>query len=218
MSAVVGTGGVPGASGGRARGAATRRRLADAALEVLGEQGLRAMTHARVDAAAGVPRGTASNHYRTRDALVDGAVQRVVERERAVWDDFASSSANMRTGAPPGDRVGAVVEVVLVWLQRAAGQDRAMHVARYALMLEAARDPAVLRALRAGRSRTEAWVQDALRDCGARDPLTACRVLLTHLEGTLLHLVTAPGSDVEWAQVTSDLRGLVDSLLAAEPD
>ena len=50
----------------------TRERALDAALELLGEQGIRALTHARVDERAGLPKGSTSNWFRTRDALVAG--------------------------------------------------------------------------------------------------------------------------------------------------
>ena len=43
-----------------------RERLLDAAIELVGLQGLTALTHRAVDAAAGVPTGTASNYWRTR--------------------------------------------------------------------------------------------------------------------------------------------------------
>lgn len=39
-------------------------------IELLGTQGLRALTHGRVDARAGLPRGSTSNHFRTRQALL----------------------------------------------------------------------------------------------------------------------------------------------------
>ncbi len=49
----------------------TRRDdLLDAAICVLGESGIRGLTHRAVDAAAGLPAGSASNLFRTRDALL----------------------------------------------------------------------------------------------------------------------------------------------------
>ena len=56
----------------------TNRRddLLDAAIAVLGESGIHALTHRAVDAAAGLPAGSASNHFRTRDALLGAVVER----------------------------------------------------------------------------------------------------------------------------------------------
>lgn len=57
-----------------------RRTLADAGLEVLAAHGARGLTHRAVDRAAGVPLGTASNYFATRDALIAGLVERIGER------------------------------------------------------------------------------------------------------------------------------------------
>lgn len=57
-----------------------RRALADAGLQVLADQGARGLTHRAVDAQAGVPGGTTSNYFRSRDALVQGLIERIGER------------------------------------------------------------------------------------------------------------------------------------------
>ena len=43
-----------------------RQLLADAAIAVISGSGMRALTHRAVDAAADVPSGTTSYHFRTR--------------------------------------------------------------------------------------------------------------------------------------------------------
>lgn len=57
-----------------------RRTLTDAAITVLAEQGARGLTHRAVDAAAGVPTGTASNYFRSRADLVAALFARISER------------------------------------------------------------------------------------------------------------------------------------------
>ena len=52
--------------------------LLDAAIRVLGSGGPRQLTHRAVDAEAGVPVGSTSNYFRTREALVDAVVARFV--------------------------------------------------------------------------------------------------------------------------------------------
>ena len=49
--------------------ATTRERALEAAVELLGSQGVRALSHARVDDRAGLPAGSTSNWFRTRRAL-----------------------------------------------------------------------------------------------------------------------------------------------------
>ena len=74
--------------------AITRERALEAAVQLVGEQGIRALTHARVDERAGLPKGSTSNWFRTRDALVAGVIAWIAESERA---DFSA-------GEPPRHR------------------------------------------------------------------------------------------------------------------
>ena len=48
-----------------------RTTLLDAALELVGTQGMRGLTHRAVDAAADLPPGSTSNYFRTRAALLN---------------------------------------------------------------------------------------------------------------------------------------------------
>lgn len=57
-----------------------RALVADAALELLGSKGARALTHRAVDAAAGVPSGTCVNYFRTRTDLLAGMAERIFAR------------------------------------------------------------------------------------------------------------------------------------------
>lgn len=188
------------------RGRATRQRIGDAALRVLGTEGVRALTHARVDTVAGLPRGSTSNHHRSRAALLEAAVARLVDREQAVWEEVTASAAP----------AAGLAEGVTAWLQRAVTTDRELHLARYALSVEARADPEVLGLLRAGRARVEAWVQEVLLEAGAGDPAAAARLLLAHLDGTLFRLVTGlhEAGPQTWEHVRSDLASLSATALA----
>ncbi|SDD08654.1 TetR/AcrR family transcriptional regulator [Glycomyces harbinensis] len=57
-----------------------RTALIDAAIEVLAAQGARGLTFRAVDQQAGVPIGTASNYFASRDALLVQAGERVFEK------------------------------------------------------------------------------------------------------------------------------------------
>ena len=76
--------------------AATRDRALEAAVRLVGEQGIRALTHARVDEEAGLPKGSTSNWFRTRDALVAGVLVWIAEQERA---ELTVTMATVRTAA-----------------------------------------------------------------------------------------------------------------------
>ncbi|NRQ39657.1 TetR family transcriptional regulator [Nonomuraea sp. NN258] len=60
-----------------------RAVLADVAIELVATQGIRALTHRAVDAAAGMPIGTTSAYFRTRKALLTGLVRRMADLDEA---------------------------------------------------------------------------------------------------------------------------------------
>lgn len=80
------------------RSAATRARLLEAAYESLLEDGYAATTVGHVQQRAGVARGTLLHHFPTRDALMAGVVEDIIERRLRVltvgdaapsdWDDI----------------------------------------------------------------------------------------------------------------------------------
>ena len=60
-----------------AKNEARRNALADAAITVLAREGSRGLTHRAIDAEAGVPLGTTSNYFRSREKLIAGLVERI---------------------------------------------------------------------------------------------------------------------------------------------
>ena len=90
--------------------ATTKERALDAALALVGEQGIRALTHARVDERAGLPKGSTSNWFRTRDALLTGVAVWLAESERA---DFAAAKI------PPVDTPAQLVDALcdMIWIE-----------------------------------------------------------------------------------------------------
>ncbi|MFH8409921.1 TetR/AcrR family transcriptional regulator [Streptomyces sp. NPDC018019] len=109
-------------------------RVADAALSLLAERGLRGLTHRAVDEAAGLPQGSTSNLARTRAALLETAVRRLAEREAAVLTPHELPDA--ADGGP-----AALAETLALALHRSLTRHRDLVVARYELALEATRRP-----------------------------------------------------------------------------
>ena len=161
--------------------AMTRERALDAALELLGEQGIRALTHARVDERAELPKGSTSNWFRTRDALVAGVVAHLAERERA---DFATAEM------PPVDTPEQLIEALSAVVAVQTGPLAARTRARYALFLEGAGDPELLAPLLEQRRVFVEWTIALLARIGARSPAEAARALMAAGDGLVLHRVT----------------------------
>lgn len=153
-----------------------RERALDAAVTLVGTEGVRALTHGRVDAAAGLPAGSTSNHFRTRAALLAGVVAWIAENERADADAPAIHSEAQLTAA-----LTRMVEVQ-------SGALSARTRARYALFLEADDDAA--QPLRAQRIGFETWVRGILLEIGGADAAARTPFLMAAAEGVLLHRLT----------------------------
>ncbi|MGW0484215.1 TetR/AcrR family transcriptional regulator [Nonomuraea sp. NPDC003214] len=113
-----------------------RDHLADAAITVLAEQGSRGLTHRAVDTAAAVPAGTASRYFRTRDALLDGVVERITHRLGERVDSYTVRPIS------PADLEEALVGVLTTMLS-----DRHDPLALFELHLESTRNPRLRRVL-----------------------------------------------------------------------
>ena len=56
-----------------------RNQILDAAIDILCDDGVGGLTHRQVDTRAGVPAGTTSNYFRTRQALLEATAARTVD-------------------------------------------------------------------------------------------------------------------------------------------
>lgn len=178
-----------------------RTVLLDAALELVGTQGMRGLTHRAVDAAAGVPPGSTSNHFRTREALILGIVERFIARERAM----ATEPYDEVDASPDG-----VAAALGRFVERALGPDRAVTLARYAILVETAQNPDLLReGMAPGAGQVDAWALDLITRAGSQDPARDLGVLANYVTGLVLHELALPTPDLD---ATARIRGVVDSL------
>ncbi len=158
-----------------------RDRALDSAIELLGTRGLRALTHARVDEHAGLPRGSTSNYFRTRAALLEGVVGWLTEQE-------------LGDAAPTFDPSTATADDLIDFLcgliETETGPFRSRTLARYALFLEGANNDALKAPLVQNRQRFEQWTQSILTAMGAPSPVAATKSLMACSDGLVLHRVT----------------------------
>ncbi len=161
--------------------ATTRDRALDAAVALVGEHGIRSLTHARVDERGGLPKGSTSNWFRTRDALIAGLVTWIAERERA--DFHADDPPRIET---PAQLVEVLSDVIALQSGPLAGRTRT----RYALFLECAGDAQLLAPLLSQRQIFVDWTVALLTRIGAKAPREAARTLMAVADGLILHRVT----------------------------
>jgi DNA-binding transcriptional regulator YbjK len=155
-----------------------KTRAVDAAIDLVGTEGLRALTHVRVDERAGLAKGSTSNYFRTRAALFSGVVDRIVEREMpGVGAASAPCSA------------AELVDGMCGLIEYTTGPNRTLTTARLVLFMEASHNPAIREAISRGRAAMASSATDALARLGARDPLAGAAAVMACAEGLILHRI-----------------------------
>jgi DNA-binding transcriptional regulator YbjK len=180
-----------------------RRLLADAGLAVLAREGSRGLTHRAIDEAAGVPVGTTSNYFRTREALVSGLVERIGERLAPTPEDLARRAGEAPSRALFADYVRDIV--------RRLTAERDVTLALFELRLESSRRPELTALM--GAWRRAGFEADVEFNIAAGLPGGRREVALFHyaIDGLLLDRLTDP-LDPD-ASADDIIDALVDGLL-----
>ena len=175
-----------------------RTDLADAAITTLAREGLRGLTHRAVDRAAGLPEGSTSYYFRTRQALLAAVVERLAEVDAADLSDASGTQ----------DIVELTVQVMEHWLT--VGRDR--QLARYELALEATRRPELHETLVTAGARIRARVTALLAARDVPEPDERAHDFAAYLDGLLFDQLAGAGA----GQMNTDrLRTSITSLLTA---
>ena len=176
----------------RPRGAARRRAIVHAALDLLGHGGSGAVTHRSVAAAAGVPLAATTYYFTTKDELVLDAFA------LAMTEDVTALGA---VEPPAAGDVPPTVPQVAAWLVSLlltdAHADRAARLVLFELEVEAARRPELAPLSRAW---TEAYVRvvsPTLARLGSTDAERDAWIVVTALAGMELELLASGERDAE---------------------
>lgn len=162
-----------------------RTALVDAAIEVLAREGARGLTFRAVDAQAGVPAGTSSNYFSSRDDLFTQAGRHIHGR---MAPDPAEVAEVMRPG-PSRELVASLTH----WVVRRMTAERTGYLAMLELRLEATRRPALRAELtRALRADLEANIRFHV-DSGLPGDADTVRLLYLAVNGLLVEAFTLPG-------------------------
>jgi DNA-binding transcriptional regulator YbjK len=166
--------------------------------------GADAVTHRRVAAEAGLPLASTTYYFDSKEHLLTAALERAAERDIARLQAILSQDPQ-----EPADPLGLVVDAILDPLEDNDLSCRASLLATYALVLEAARRPA-LRGIH--RRWTEAYI-DALSRllqlAGSDDPRSDAAILLAAADGLLVEQLASD----RMAEVAPQLRRLAAALV-----
>ncbi len=198
-----------------------RAEIADAAISTLARDGMRGLTHRAVDRAAGLPEGSASYYFRTRQALLQATVERLAELDST--DMPPGTDMPPRADMPPSTGLpassgqdldafaAAAARIVESWLT--SGRER--QLARYELALEATRRPELRQVLVASGATIRAMVASQFAAAGVRQPGERAADFVAFLDGLLFDQIAGAGA----RELTSaDLRAAIRALLAAVTD
>ncbi|MFE4258508.1 TetR/AcrR family transcriptional regulator [Streptomyces sp. NPDC056883] len=191
-----------------------RDRLRDAAIAVLSEAGGRGLTHRAVDAAAGVPLGTAKNYFPTREELLRAVAERCLEQYRELAAGLAGA------GPGPGDRAG-LAALLAGLLRDTAGAGRPRVVAYMELQAEATRRPWLAALLDPIAAADFAAFGQLLATAGLPAGPEETRALTLALHGAVLHLLTGAPATLAAAgldDLDAFARGVLDRGCPGPPE
>lgn len=172
-----------------------RRELTDAAIDLLAASGVHGLTHRAVERAAAVPAGTASNYFRSREALLVATAERIVELHLADMDRAAGRPPAATATAKPANVADRLAEALAASLFEAATTRRTRYVAVFELQLEAARRPPLAAALARLEDGSIPRTVAHHAETGLAIPPEAAPVLITLYGGALFTLVSIPHVD-----------------------
>ncbi|MFF9075676.1 TetR/AcrR family transcriptional regulator [Streptomyces sp. NPDC014735] len=163
-----------------------RQELADAAISTLARAGMRGLTHRAVDEVAGVPTGTCSYYFRTRQALLQATVERLAEADLA-------DLADRPVITEPAD-IAQVATVAADLVEHWVTDGRERMLARYELSLESTRRPELHAVLVAAGEAYRALARDLLTAVGACDPPSQAPILVAFLDGLVFDHLAGAGA------------------------
>jgi DNA-binding transcriptional regulator YbjK len=178
-----------------------RQLIADAAITTLARAGMRGLTHRAVDQMAGLPEGSCSYYFRTRQALLHATLERLIEVD----------TADLPASTPPGEHGAAGVAqaaagIVRYWTSAAAAERM---LARYELMLEASRRPELHEVFGQAREHYHRMAAVTLAAAGAADPAGQAPLFVACVDGLVFrHLTGAdpiPGDPGDLGELMLDL-------------
>ncbi|WP_031486496.1 TetR/AcrR family transcriptional regulator [Streptomyces bicolor] len=190
----------------RTSGGSRADLVADTALALLAERGMRGLTHRAVDEAAGLPQGSTSNLARTRQALLELAVRRLADREARVLA--------LEEMPDPRGGLDSLVAGLALATHRALTGGRELTLARYELALEATRRPELRAYFDATGARFRDQLSALVTAMGSTDPARHVLSLVAWADGLMFSCVAGSYSAEvpSLEELRAGLRELLDGM------
>jgi DNA-binding transcriptional regulator YbjK len=178
-----------------------RTQILDAAIDILCDDGVGGLTHRQVDSRAGVPAGTTSNYFRTRQALLEATAAHTVDLH---WQRVDA----LRAGIGPITR--DTLKMLMIRMLEPDEQMRRFTLARFELFIESTRNEELrplVKELQAAAVKSAALIIEAAGLTTTPERMDLLSRLLNGFVFSNLTMPPEPGA--------LDAAGLVDRLLSA---
>jgi DNA-binding transcriptional regulator YbjK len=163
-----------------------RDAVLDAAIAVIGESGLGAVTHRAIAAKAGVPVATTSYFFASIDELMVEAMRRVADKAIAGIEAATSHAATEQSD--PREAIDRLVDVLLA-------EPEAETIAQFETYLEAARRPELRREIERVLDAFEELARVTMQTLGAPVPPHVAKAFVALADGFALHRLAARRDD-----------------------
>jgi DNA-binding transcriptional regulator YbjK len=165
----------------------TRERILRATVDLIGREGIAAVTNRRVAGAAGVGLGSLTYHFASQVDLLRESLLLFVGEEVARQEEIA---AELRSSQPSVEQAAAEIERVVE-----ESGDRIQRLAEFELHLQAARDPALQEASSRCFEAYEGVAVAALELLEAPEPTRHARAIVALMHGMALRRLGTGGRD-----------------------
>jgi TetR/AcrR family transcriptional regulator, regulator of biofilm formation and stress response len=188
----------------RPRGAARREALLEAVLAIVAEVGAEAVTHRRVAERAGLPLASTTYWFDSKEELLTAALELAADRDVARLHEQAE---RLREHDPRQAVLATVRDPV------DEPSTRASLMATYALLLEAARRPALQELARRWTDAYLVTIGELLARAGSARPHDDAQLILAAADGLLLEQLATGETD----DPRPELARLLDLLIGPRP-
>jgi DNA-binding transcriptional regulator YbjK len=172
-----------------------REQILEAALRVIGRSGREAVTHRSVAEEAGVPLGSTTYYFDSRDDLLAQALEHVAaEAVRR----YARLAGELRSVSSPEELADGLLSELI-----AAAENRTAYIAEYELWLEAGRRPELREAAQSWCDAEQLAVAGALESLGSREPAIDASLVVAAIDGLGERLL---GREEDPAKAAKELR------------
>jgi TetR/AcrR family transcriptional regulator, regulator of biofilm formation and stress response len=184
-----------------------REQILEAALRIIGRAGRQAVTHRAVAEEAGVPLGSTTYYFDSRDDLLEQALEYVAASE---VERYGKRGEELRAVKSPRELADKLIDELV-----AAAEDRIAYIAEYEIWLEAGRRPELREAAQNWCDAEQRSVAVAMESLGSSDPQADASLVVAAIDG-LGERVLAREEDPARAakEFRPQLRRLIERLVA----